>query len=352
MPYVPELGMRVFDPREAAQEGMQAGQMFAQAYQGAQNRALNARGLDLDERKLKMLEEETHRKAQQQLHRQVGMASFQADTQALIQAGHDENEARKTAFMKWSPLIFEGIDRGGEMVDKLMQADEIAAYKRERDTQMYDLRRMMYENKDQLASLTGQLNLYKTYATIQEQAAAGAERQRHNQETEGLTRQQHLFTQLQNANKDEGLKQVNFKLGKAQAELAGLAGPQRHWYGTKMDQKEIDAAKAETQKKIDALLSQRAEHLKRYGLTPEQFDQGGDTSTPAARPGLNLGSDPGGEINLQPRQQAAPAQEAPQMPAQKGSDVKLGTLVHQGGKAWRYQGGDVNDPKSWIEEKQ
>lgn len=37
--------------------------------------------------------------------------------------------------------------------------------------------------------------------------------------------------------------------------------------------------------------------------------------------------------------------------ATTGQSVRLGTLVEQEGKRYRYQGGDVNDPASWVEVK-
>lgn len=87
MAYSPELGMRVFDPREGAQIGLAAGRAFADAYQSAQDR-------ELRERQLAGIEAENRRKAALLNLQQMGLAELRDEVsrgtpfeEALFKAG-------------------------------------------------------------------------------------------------------------------------------------------------------------------------------------------------------------------------------------------------------------------------
>lgn len=91
MPFSSELGMNVYDPSQGVQEGQMAGRAAIDAFQ-------EARRLKLDERKLKMIEEDTARKASATLLRQQGLSEMKD----LIDGGMPF----KDALFKVSPKLF------------------------------------------------------------------------------------------------------------------------------------------------------------------------------------------------------------------------------------------------------
>lgn len=77
MPFSNELGMRIYDPREGEQAGLQMGQMFAQAFQNAQNRSLRQQEMGMDQQKLDMLKKEFAANAKATQMQQLGMKELQ-----------------------------------------------------------------------------------------------------------------------------------------------------------------------------------------------------------------------------------------------------------------------------------
>lgn len=166
MPFSEELGMRVYDPQEGARMGLAQAQLFAQGM---------SQGLQA--RELKMRENEVAAKAKQQLHRQIGLDAFQKDAATIAaseesrlrESGMDpaqaaataKEHAMKTSFFKWSPLILEGVEQGGAIVERLIAAEERAQQKRDSDSRMYELRKQIADQATEREAGRREMDLMK-----------------------------------------------------------------------------------------------------------------------------------------------------------------------------------------------
>lgn len=325
MPYDPELGMRVYDPREGAQQGLQIGNAFNQAFQSAQNRKLS-------ERQIALAEQEAKDKAGSLLRRQIGLKQMQDDVQQLTATGVDPMVARKTALVNNAHLIFADHPDAIQRLVTSEEANDVRAQatKMLNDYREQNLLRMRQHDE----------------ALAEHRAALDDERTRHNMTAEQLMAERNLNTinQAQNnllkiqldtqskqadralkasegaanrllkATKDTTLQKIDADLVKKHQELQDkLTSPRWHWM---TDREGLTAAIAD-------LESQRAKRMKELGISEEQPEAKPEpTETPTAKP--------------------APKQ---------GQPMRLGTMIEQDGKKYRYQGGDVNDPASYVEVK-
>lgn len=322
MPYVPELGMRVRDPREAAQEGAQAGQMFAQAFRDARN-------LDLDERKLKMMEADTAAKAKALQLRQIGLDELKASVEA--------GQPFEDAFFNASPKLF--FDKP-EVIGSIIQ-NQAARKAREsyqetltkgRDAALLEKKRhdMAMESK---SNESPELRRAREEADLLSKVAPGV---------------------IDPAKKDAMVlgafqKESNLKAAReSRLEDAEKRKSQTLDAATRMEINAIGARIKKLQEAHDSIESEtsgvgpRPNQIKRMKLNAEIAGlkeqarvlangvKPADTTTEAAAPASEPSAAPSGE---------------------QGSKLRLGTVVEQGGKKFRYQGGDVGDPSSYVEVK-
>lgn len=114
MPFSNELGMRVYDPTEGENYGLRQGQMFANAYENAQRRAM-------DERRLKMLEQEQQMKASQLLMQGQGMAELREEV--------EKGTPFQDAFFKAAPKLFMHNPQAlGQIMETKAKNDATKAY--------------------------------------------------------------------------------------------------------------------------------------------------------------------------------------------------------------------------------
>lgn len=136
MPFSEELGMRVYDPREGQQYGINLAQLANQTRRTA-----------LDERQIQMQEEQVALKAKQQFRRQMGMQAWQEEAQRLVnEGGLDPQNAQKQAFFKYFPMMTEGLDSAPQLLERFTQADAEAQRKREHDSLLFELRQQQALN--------------------------------------------------------------------------------------------------------------------------------------------------------------------------------------------------------------
>lgn len=290
MPYSPELGMRVYDPREASQEGAQAGALFAQSMQAAQNRALQGRSLDLDERKMRMMEDEVAQKAKVTLRRQIGMQQMQSRAAELAQ--HMPQElATKQAFLENMPLIYG--DTHPEEIGKVVMSEEAHSVKQEAQRQLnlraseaLDLKAQI---ANQSAELTGNKNqiqlqnsiirqnqeerqLAETHEFHQANATNQQEMRDLRKDTLAETERKNRADEIQKLRTDPVYAEVNDALETQNKLLTALNAGSRWHPFTK---------KADVESSIKALEAQKLKILKEHHLVDE--DQPATEPVPARR---------------------------------------------------------------------
>lgn len=320
MAWSPQLGMRVFDPREGAQIGLQAGQAFARSYGAAQDR-------QLDERKLQMMEAEVAEKARLNLRRQIGLQAMTEETQELIAAKVDPDTARKNAFLKYAPMIYGNSDQGLAVLQRIEASEEANNIRRMGQIELDARIRDLQEARNEIAGKNQEINLLRItqgasdkaeQRRLEEERELGREKraterevgiEKRAEEREGRLEKQFNRQLMLRANADPALKKIDDQLAESRKKLASVIQNPRilHPFTTEESVK----------KGIAELEKARVARLQELGLDPE--------IVPSASTG--------GEQS------------------QQGANVRLGTIVEQGGKRYRYQGGDTKDPASWVEVK-
>lgn len=302
MPFSEELGMQVYDPREGQAVGARMGAAFSSGFENAKDRAL-------DERRLKVAEDEVARKAASTFRRQLGLKQWQEDTQALIESGVEPDLARKNAFFQAAPLLFGETDQGLAILQR-MEASEEAQEVRRRGQDMLDDRiRDLQATRNQLTGTQQEINLLKT--TLEAERESGRNRRMDEAET-GRDRRADASLRLR-ASSDEKLQEIDNELADRRKKLASVIQSPRLNPFSK--EKDVRAAITELEKARTARLAE-------LGI--------GSKTAPATEP--------------------TAATSEPKPDAQ-GAELRLGTVVEQGGKRYRYQGGPVNDSASYVEVK-
>lgn len=378
MPYSSELGMRVYDPQEGERYGLQVGQMAARAFEEAKNR-------QLDQRKLQMLEQANRAKASQLMMETAGFAELQD----MVNGGTPFEEA----FFKAAPKLFAGNPQGlgrvmqgmardkatetyrNIMVQKAREAaeanQEIRRLAAERSLaaslkppakaaslqeaeQIRDLNSKLRESQKRLSGWRPPMEITpevikerELQQQYQDEIQALKARREPREPTQlardrfALDREKFAETQKQHAimrefkiDQNKQLAEWRTQLADAKNALAKIkaTSPSHMPWGDHAD--DLKKKQEATEKEISDLQKQISDRIKELRST------GGETSdTTTAEP-----PQPGDESgDFSERQQPTASNQAAQ--------VKLGALVEQDGKRYRYQGGDVNDPASWVEVK-
>ncbi len=317
MPFSSELGMHVYDPREALQSAAPAAAAGAAAFR-------QARELQLDERKMKALEADVAEKAKVTLHRQMGLSKMKADADEMIYNDIPQDVAMKTAFLNNSPDLFYGSDpahlgnilnseEANQIRDQFHQMTDqrirdIKSLQDKHFSDDLDRKREKAESDALAKSKDQEINLMKiTQGAADKEAQRDSERARETGRNE-RARADRMFK----AQKDPDLVSINASLASAHTALQDkMANPKWHWL---TDEKGLRS-------KIADLESQQEKRLSELGLS--------DTSS-AAKPA---------------------SKESPTDTAKQGSELRLGTVIEQGGKFYRYQGVDPKGQAIYVEVK-
>lgn len=127
MPYSQELGMRVYDPEEGAQIGAGIGDAFGRAMLAAQQRKLSEREIALQERQQLRLEDEAARQARYMVRRQRGLQNMAYDYQDLLKVGATPEVAHRMATIQNLPDLLEGASP--QAIESVLNSDQAANIK-------------------------------------------------------------------------------------------------------------------------------------------------------------------------------------------------------------------------------
>lgn len=286
MPFSSELGMNVYDPSQGVQEGQMAGRAAIDAFQ-------EARRLKLDERKLKMIEEDTARKASATLLRQQGLSEMKD----LIDGGMPF----KDALFKVSPKLFvDNPEALGQIAHQDAVEKATEAYKqatleinrKAKEAQAQHQANMEEPPEIRLARKTAQLRAEAEQPTTDQGPDTGvAPKSPAAMTLEELRRQQEAKTK----------SKVNAK-EKDRADLMNLMQRRRDLQGLSQSQPENQEWKDMLQKTNDEIDILTAQLGMREETTDVQFPGGGGlrivkggpqktTATPTVAEETRLGND-------------------------------------------------------------
>lgn len=236
------------------------------------------------------------------------VTQFQADSKALLSQTNPDTgekytpeEATMEAYWKNIGNLDETATAPGSLIGTAISRQQTAEWRKR------TLQRM--QSRDAVIAAEREKGLEIQAGVLEQRKTEEAGRGKRFEEAEKGKEERSRAERLLKAQKDPRLTKIETDLGEVERSLADVTAYPRPW----------KSKPANLEKAIKLLKTQRDERLKELGLEP-----GTSVTT-------------GGETPV-----AAPKQ---------GQAVRLGTLVEQGGKRYRYQGGDVNDPQSWVEVK-
>lgn len=137
MPYSQELGMRVYDPEEGAQIGAGIGEAFNRAMLAAQQRKLSEREIQLQELQQRRLEKAAAEQATYMVRRQQGMEKVQQRYKQLVDSGIPDFLASRQSFMENLGDVLAGA-KPDEIAS--IEKSDTGAYIREAIAKMADVR--------------------------------------------------------------------------------------------------------------------------------------------------------------------------------------------------------------------
>lgn len=152
MPFVPELGMRVFDPLQAYQTGLEAASGVDSAFQNAALRKMQAA--------------RAQQLMQQNMLRQQGIKGYQESYQKAIAAGKKPLDASVESFVEWAPYFdpqgfrtslagLEGVQARESIAEArrqidLLKVENASEMLRERMRESEERLRIMQDNQQRL----------------------------------------------------------------------------------------------------------------------------------------------------------------------------------------------------------
>lgn len=268
MPFSNELGMRVFDPREGEQYGLQVGQMFNQAMQNAQNRALRQKEMSIDQQRLDMLKQETAAKAKATQMQQLGMME-------LDDLVNNQNVPLRDALFKVAPKLYYGNPQAlgtilhQDATEKATEAYRDALNQHRMD--VLDLRMQNAATQQERDAARQQIDLLKiTQGQQDKEVQRDLERERETGRNERAR-----ADRMMKATKDTTLQQIDASLRTAHQTLQdALASPKWHWL---TDPEGL-------RKSIKDLEGERAKRLKELGIDETPSPETPKTESQAPTP--------------------------------------------------------------------
>lgn len=324
MPFSNELGMRIYDRNEGVQQGEQAGQIFANSFARAQQ---NARELNLDERKLKMMDDEVRARATALQQHQLGLDEMKD----LVASGVPFEDA----LFKTAPKVFYNNPAGFvQTVQKQAQQKAAEAAKATAAQALLNYRNAQIEKRTESPEMRRAREKADLELKLKPQTPTEADPAMEAPPIIDPTERDKMI--LGNLQQEQAFKDAQ----EARRKSAEVRKEKSLDAATKMEISNIGAQIRTLQKAHDAIESET-------GAVKEHPNQLKRMRINAQIAGLKEQARvlSGGAATT-----TAPPENAPG-PAKQGEPLKLGTKIKQGGKTYVYQGGDVNDPASYVEEK-
>lgn len=324
--------------------------------------------LDIERGQLEMQQAEMLQKGFEKMQKRVTMAKVVGDANVLQASGMDPEEARSLAVLHHGQALFDTPEEWNkvstELEDAISRKRALKAFKEDVEKGMArtdengqhpDPNEILTEAwMKHGAELSGKG--FAPFVTSQTRAAIAAKTLQERRD-EFLKREERLKTRDEEISKlrERGLGIQAGMLEQRKTEEAGRG--KRFEEGEKGKQERSRAElllKAQKDPKliqikkdlteVERSLADATAYPRFWKSKPENLKKGVQQLKAQRDERLK-------ELGLEPGTSVTTGGETPVAASKQGQAVRLGTLVEQGGKRYRYQGGDVNDPQSWVEVK-